>query len=318
MAIETDILRLMELCDAAFPPHVAELPLEDQRACYDDMCRMFAKDRPVGLAVEDLAAPRRDAAPVPLRLYRPEAAETPGVLLYCHGGGYVFGGLDSHDAVCADLAAEAEVAVLAVDYRLAPEWPFPAAVDDAAAALAFLRREAAALGLDAQRICVGGDSAGGNLAAGLAFAARTSGGPALAGQLLIYPDLGLPFDDPRRCRTPDAPGLSRAEMRRYHAAWLGDGPIADPAAAPLLNRDYGGLAPAFVQAVQYDPLRDDAEVYVERIMAAGGTARLDLQPGLVHGYLRGRGMSGAARRAFDALVAALRDMAGHSPVMAAG
>jgi acetyl esterase len=313
MGIESDILRFVELSDAAFPPYAASQPFAEQREYYDDLCRMFARERPEGLDVEDL-----NGDGVALRLYRPPGVPRPGVLLYCHGGGYVFGGLESHDSICAELAAGSGGAVLAVDYRLAPEHPYPAAVEDAEAALGFLVREAVALGLDPARIAVGGDSAGGCLAAGLALRARDAGGPGLAGQLLIYPDLGLPFDDPRRLTTPDAPGLSRAQMRAFHAAWLGSDHTRDPRAAPLLHRDFGDLAPAYVQAVQYDPLRDDAEVYVERILRDGGQVTFDLQPGLIHGYLRARGMSAAARRGFDALVAALAGMVGHAPVMEAG
>ncbi|MGP1252878.1 MAG: alpha/beta hydrolase [Kiloniellales bacterium] len=314
MTIDPEIQGFIALSEAAFPADFAALPIQRQRACYAALCRRFAGQRPEGVAVRDLTAPG-PAGEIPLRLYRPEASERPGVLLYFHGGGYVFGNLESHDTSCADLAAASGVAVLSVDYRLAPEHPFPAAVEDARAALTWLLRNATGLDLDSRRIAVGGDSAGGNLAAGLCFWARAEGGPALAGQLLIYPDLGLPFDDPPRCRTPDAPGLSRADMRHYHETWLGSSSTGDPAAAPLLNRDYAGLPPAFVQAVHYDPLRDDAEVYVARLQAAGGTAQLDLQPGLIHGYLRARGMSAAARRAFNALVSALSDLVVHAAVI---
>ncbi len=317
MSIDSDILRFVELSDVALPPYFAELPIEEQRACYDELCRMFARERPEDLEVSELSAPGPDGA-IPLRLYRPISVQRPGVLLYFHGGGYVFGGLDSHDSGCAELAAGSGAAVLAVDYRLAPEHPFPAAAEDAQAALAFLVEAAEGLGLDGARIAVGGDSAGGNLAAGLAFRARDAGAPVLAGQLLIYPDLGLPFDDPRRCRTPDAPGLSRAQMRYYHATWLGAEHTRDPMAAPLLQRDYGGLPPTFVQAAQYDPLRDDAEVFAERLLRDGSPVRLDLQPGLIHGYMRARGMSAAARHGFAALVAALADMVGHASVTEAG
>lgn len=317
MSIDSDILRFVELSDVALPPYFAELPIEEQRACYDELCRMFARERPEDLEVSELSAPGPEGE-IPLRLYRPVAVPRPGVLLYFHGGGYVFGGLDSHDSSCADLAAGSGAAVLAVDYRLAPEHTFPAAVEDAWAALTFLIDAAEDLGLDGARIAVGGDSAGGNLAAGLAFGARDAGAPAIAGQLLIYPDLGLPFDDPRRCRTPDAPGLSRAQMRYYHAAWLGAEHTRDPRAAPLLQRDYGGLPPTFVQAAQYDPLRDDAEVFAERLLRDGSPVRLDLQPGLIHGYMRARGMSAAAGRGFAAVVAALADMVGHAPVTEAG
>ena len=317
MTIDPEIQSFIALSEAAFPPDFAGLAIPQQRACYAALCRRFAGQRPQGVAVRDLVAPG-PAGEIPLRLYRPEASERPGVLLYFHGGGYVFGSLESHDTSCADLAAGSGAAVLSVDYRLAPEHPFPAAVEDARSALTWVTRNAARLDLEPGRIAVGGDSAGGSLAAGLCFWARARGAPALAGQLLIYPDLGLPFDDPQRCRTADAPGLSRADMRHYHETWLGSPGTDDPAAAPLLHRDYAGLPPAFVQAVQYDPLRDDAEVYVARLQAARVAARLDLQPGLIHGYLRARGMSAAARRGFAALVSALSGMVGHSAVISAG
>ncbi|WP_119165840.1 alpha/beta hydrolase [Algihabitans albus] len=316
MTLDLEIQQFIALSEAAFPPDFATLALEEQRLRYSELCRRFAGRRPQGLSVRDLDAPG-PAGDIRLRLYRPEAVERPGVLLYFHGGGYVFGDLDSHDAVCADLAAGSAAAVLSLDYRLAPEHRFPAAVEDARAGLTWLLQTAADLGLDPRRIAVGGDSAGGNLAAGLCFWACAQDLAPLAGQLLIYPDLGLAFEDPQRCRTPDAPGLSRADMRHYHESWLGSATTGEPSAAPLLNRDYAGLPPTFVQAVQYDPLRDDAEVYAERLSAARVSVRLDLQPGLIHGYLRARGMSAAARRAFAVVVSALADTIGHSAVTSA-
>ncbi len=192
--------------------------------------------------------------------------------------------------------------MVAVDYRLAPEHPFPAAFEDCVAVLDFVAAEAARLGIDPARLGVGGDSAGGNLSAALCLRARDLGGPALAAQIHIYPDLGLRHDPGPGPNGGDSPLLSDEECRFYDDAYLGpSATTSDPYAAPLLARDYGGLPPALILAAGHDPLRADAEVYAARLRAAGGQAELLLASGLVHGWLRARHHCAEAAQAFAAL-----------------
>lgn len=268
---------------------------------YAALCRAFATPRPPGLAVEDLTV-AANGRRVPVRVYRPRGAGPWPVLVYAHGGGWVLGGLDSHDAVTADLAARGDMAVIAVDYRLAPAHPFPAALDDVWAVVRHVAANPAAFAADPARLMVGGDSAGGNLAAAVCLRARAAGGPAICKQILIYPELGLTIDQGEQALAPSAPLLARGDLGVYWRAYLGDSATTDdPLAAPLLTRDYTGLPPAYIAAAAHDPLRNDARVYAERLRAAGGTVEVRIWPGLVHGFLRARGCCAEAEQAFDAI-----------------
>lgn len=291
------IPEFLEQVEAAYPAGPGPLSVAEQRARYEAVCRAFDAGRPEGLSVEEIAAPAGGHA-VPLRLYRPGAVERPPVLLYCHGGGWVVGGLDSHDSVVAELAAGAGCAALAVDYRLAPEHRWPAQLDDAWTALAWLLDEAGSLGLDTSRLVVAGDSAGGQLAAALALRARDAGGPPLAGQVLIYPALGLHLAEPERTPAPDGPGLTAADMAAYRQALFGGPEPLDPLAHPLLAGDFAGLPPAVLVTAEHDPLRDDAAAYAERLAAAGVPVEHRRVGGLVHGCLRARHLSPAAGELF--------------------
>jgi acetyl esterase len=293
--------------EKAFPPDYRDYSLEEQREMYRALCRAFKRPHPPGLAVEDRTVPAGGHA-VPVRTYRPKAAPSPQpCLLYMHGGGWILGDLESHDGVCAEIAAAAGVAVVSADYRLAPEHRFPAQVEDCGAVLDHLARQAADFGIDPGRLGVGGDSAGGNLAAALCLRSRDRGGPAIKAQILIYPELGLGMTEDGRSSAGDAPLLAEDEMDYYAMAYLGtSGRTTEPYAAPLLAGDFKGLPPAFVQAVEYDPLRADAETYAARLEADGVSVELEVAPGLVHGALRARFVSAQAGRAFERLCAAVR------------
>lgn len=298
MNLDDGLRSFIRRCEAVFPPDYLSYPLARQREMYRSLCREFERPRPSGLQVSDHEVPSA-ARPVPVRFYRPEGEGALACLVYMHGGGWVFGDLESHDGVCAELAVRAGVAVLAVDYRLAPEHPFPAAVEDCGAVLDHLAANAGAWGLNPARIGVAGDSAGGNLAAALCLRSRDRGGPPLRAQILIYPDLGLGMTEAGRPSFGDAPLLAEAELGSYAKAYLGpSGTTSDPYAAPLLAEDFAGLPHAYVQAVEYDPLRADGEAYGERLGAAGVPVELEVAPGLVHGCLRARFISAAASRAF--------------------
>ena len=252
-------------------------------------------------------------APVPLRA-RHYAPEEPGgphpLLVFLHGGGFVFGDLDTHDGVCRLLCRHSGAHILAVDYRLAPENPFPAAVEDARAALGWAFANTTLLGADPHRIGVGGDSAGGNLAAVVSQLAARDGGPAPVLQLLIYP--ATDFTGTRRSRELFGEGffLTRAHMDWFELLYLGPGRAHrnDPRASPLLAEDLTGLAPALVVTAAFDPLRDEGETYADALRAAGNPAMTRRFPGLIHGFLSAAGISRACREALLEIAGATRAM----------
>jgi acetyl esterase len=231
------------------------------------------------------------AGPIALRLYRPLQPAPTGagllpVLVYFHGGGWVIGDLDTHDTLCRELANGAGCAIAAVDYRLGPENRFPAAVDDCLAATRWLQRNAATLRLDASRIAVGGDSAGGNLAAVVAITARDAGWPALVFQLLIYPATDMRRGAPSHTTNGEGYLLTRDTISYFH-----DHYIADPAhdldwrASPLLHPDLSQLPPALVLTAGYDPLRDEGLDYAQRLSEAGSRTTCVSFERQIHGFI---------------------------------
>jgi acetyl esterase len=214
--------------------------------------------------------------------------------------------------MCAEIAAGADVAVLAVDYRLAPENPHPAQVDDNLCAWHWVREHGAGHGIDPDRLIAAGDSAGGQMSAALALHLRDQHLPQLLGQVLIYPVLGADVDTPSYRANAQAQSLSKAEMEHYLDAFLGPrgGPAwRDKFAVPLLETDFSRLPPAFVTAAAHDPLHDDAVHYAERLQAAGVPVTLRREPALGHSYMRARRVSRPAGEGFAAIVAAIRGMA---------
>jgi acetyl esterase len=259
----------------------------EARERYGASTAVFAPATPALESVDDRTVPGPDG-PVPVRVYRPEgvAAALP-VLAFFHGGGWVFGDLDSHDHVCRALCAEAGCLVVAVDYRLAPEHKFPAGLEDSYAVTAWLAEHADELGGDGARLAVGGDSAGGNLAAAVCLAARQRGGPALAFQLLIYPATDHTADTVSLARNGDGYLLTRGAIEWCKGCYLRDDADArNPLASPLLADDLGSLPPAFVQTAEFDPLLDEGRAYAERLAAAGVPAEHVSYPGMVHGFVR--------------------------------
>jgi acetyl esterase len=257
------------------------------------------RPEPVG-AVADLTLD----TPVPLRARHYAPAEAGGprpLLVFFHGGGFVFGDLETHDAVCRLLCRSSGAHVLAIDYRLAPEDPFPAAVEDARAALAWAHTHAVELGADPARVGVGGDSAGGNLSAVAAQLAARDGGPAPALQLLIYPATDA-SGHRRRSRELFGEGffLTNAEMNWFEASYFGanNSPVGrDPRASPLLAEDLSGLAPAIVITAGFDPLRDEGEAYAHALAQAGTPAVLRRFEGYIHGFISAAGVSRRLREA---------------------
>ena len=266
--------------------------------------------RPPAVArVDELEVPAA-AGPLAARHYVPlgiPAGTPPPLLVYFHGGGFVIGDLDTHDGVCRFLAAAAGVAVLAVDYRLAPENPFPAAVEDAWAAFAWAAECAATLGADPARVAVAGDSAGGNLAAVVALRARGSDGPEPAMQLLIYPVCDAAPEGRSRRLFADRFLLTEGDINRFEGYYLPPGTdVDDPRISILKAPDLSGLAPAYVATAGFDPLRDEGEAYAHRMREAGNRVALRRYAGLIHGFANQTDVSRSSRAAMFEIAGALR------------
>lgn len=226
------------------------------------------------------------AVAIPVRIYTPPGESPFPALIYFHGGGWVVGNLDTHDVCCRDLANGARCIVVSVDYRLSPENKFPAAADDAYAAALWVAEQASALGVDSNRIAVGGDSAGGNLATVACLMARDRGGPALIYQVLIYPVTDFNLDTPSYRENAEGYYLTREKMAYFWNQYLAN--QADGAhsyASPLRRVDLRGLPPALVVTAGYDPLRDEGETYARRLEEAGVAVTLARYQDMIHGFL---------------------------------
>ncbi|MES2940379.1 MAG: alpha/beta hydrolase [Pseudomonadota bacterium] len=279
------LLRLIEETGVA-PTHL--LSPEEARRVYRER-RGFTQPAPPDVALaRDLTADGPDG-PIALRLYRPlgsEAAQQLPVLVYYHGGGWTIGDLDTHDTLCRQLANAAGCAVVAVDYRMGPEHRFPAAVDDSIAALRWVARNAGELRLDASRMAVGGDSAGGNLAAVVAIAAHDAGDLPLRFQLLVYPATDMRRGAPSHQTNGRGYMLTSDSLRYYHDHYIDDARHdTDWRASPLLRDDLRGLAPAFVLTAGYDPLRDEGLDYAQRLTEAGVRTTQVCFERQIHGFI---------------------------------
>lgn len=293
--IDTETWAFIRATEAHYAPDASSLSVAEQRAQYDALCLAFDAERPQGLNTAD-----RTIDGVPVRRYRPENAR--GTILFAHGGGFVLGGLESHDSICAELSARSGCSVVAVDYRLAPEHRHPAPYDDVlSVANALIDSE--------QPLILVGDSAGATLVAAVAHALRRQ----VAGQVLIYPYLGADMDAGSYVTHADAPLLTRADMAFFEGIRCdGPAPKGDPSFAPLHDRNFAGLPQTVVFSAECDPLCDDGQVYCERITAIGGEARWVNEIGLVHGYLRARHSVARARDSFARIVEAVKKMANFS------
>lgn len=248
---------------------------------------------------ETIAGPQ---SPLRLRLYRPRG-QIGGVVLFIHGGGFVHCGLESHDAICCRLARRSGCVVVAVDYRLAPEHPFPAATEDVYAALRWIADHAERLG--SWRIVVAGDSAGGNLAAASTLMARDRSGPAIAFQLLYYPPTCGIVDVPSRQVNAEGYFLTTEAMHWYLHKYM-DATGHDHPYFAVASADLAGLPPAAIFTAEFDPLRDEGEIYADRLRAAGVPVSYRCLPGTIHGFLSFYAMQPRARAALDAGAAAVR------------
>lgn len=295
--LDPDLQAYVDTVNTFYPPDALALPVGENRRIYDRMCRALRQPHPDGVSRTDRRAEDCGHS-VAVREYRTGADHRPDrpVVLYFHGGGFILGGLESHDDVCTELCARTGLSVVSVDYRLAPEHRHPAPFEDAVCAFRWAGRHFAA------PLLVMGESAGGNIAACLCHAMKGARRPAV-GQLLIYPAMSAAWIGESHERHAHAPLLSHDDVRAYDAARAGGAPpYDDPRFSPFAAGDFSGLPPTVVFIAEYDPLACEGEAYCRAIGAAGGTALLLAGAALPHGYVRARGLSLRARRAFDGIV----------------
>jgi len=247
------------------------------------------------------------AGEIPVRIYTPAGDGPKPVIVYFHGGGWVIGDLEVCDNPVRRIAARTGAVVVSVDYRLAPEHVYPAAFDDSYAATAWVAEHAAELGGDPERIATCGDSAGANLAAGVAIAARDRGGPRLAAQLLIYPVTDFSFGTESYRDNGEGYLLTKGSMQWFWAHYLGAQDLGqDPYACPARAEDLSGLPPAFVATAEFDPLRDEGEAYVAQLRAAGNEVTAKRYDGMLHGFAWTLGATPSGAGMIDDLAAAFR------------
>jgi acetyl esterase len=278
----------------------------DRRAHFEVIAREMRQPTPDGVTTEEQHIPVPGARPVRVRLFRPPGAAPRPALIYMHGGAWMQGSPETHWDITAGLAAAASRVVISVDYALAPEHPFPAAVNDCRAVVEWTFAESARLGILREAIAIGGDSAGANLAAAQTLTFRDT--PIrLQGQLLVYPACDFDMSRPSYRENADGPIVTTASMPTVNAMYcpqLAD--LTNPLAAPLLAADHAGLPPAFVAVAEHDPLRDSGLAYADALRAAGVPVTLDRGESLIHGYLRAMAYCGRSRRAFERMGAWLR------------
>jgi acetyl esterase len=291
---------MVKQAHAAGLPDLCDLPPTACRELYRQI--LAAADRPAAdVQVEDRRMPSpSDVADLRLRVYTPRLDGPHGVIVYFHGGGYVLGDVEGYDRVCRQLCADSAAVVVSVDYRLAPEHPFPAAVDDAWAALRWVGEHARELGADPARLAVAGDSAGAVLATVTAMLARDAKGPPIRFQALLYPPAagGHAGEYPSRSRHAAGPTLTQRTMDYFGAHYYGAAAKApDFRGAPLMAANLADLPPALLMLAGHDPLRDEGLAYGHALQAAGTPATIVEYDGLAHGFISMAGAIDAARLA---------------------
>jgi acetyl esterase/lipase len=306
---DPEVVRFVEKSERFYPTSTNEADAAENRRIYDRMCAAFRAPRPHEVMVSDwkLTSPPSQP-PVQVREYHIQGkSDRRGTwVLYLHGGGFVVGGLESHDDICAEICAKSGLPVVAVAYRLAPEHVFPAALDDAWLAYQFLTAER-------RRVIVAGDSAGANLCAAICMRASRLRYEQPVKQVLIYPQLGPTSDTISYREHANAPMLRAIDCERYRNIYSGGQAVPETLLAefaPLTASSFAGLAPAFIVTADIDPLRDDGRIYAMRLKEAGVAVEWRNEPQLVHGYLRARHLSHRARESFIAILGAIAPASG--------
>ena len=297
--LDREIISFIDETGSWFPNDGGELSVLEQRSHYDRMCEAFKAPRPENVETVDSFIPS-DGHAIPIRTYTSNSSNR-ATVIYFHGGGFVVGGLESHDDVCAEICDLTGFDVVSVDYRLSPENCFPDDLEDAICAFEHIRNNSEA------PIVLVGDSAGGCLAAAVSHANRNPTSR-INGQVLIYPGLGGDIKSGSYVEHANAPMLSTDDVAFYHRMRCkGELElIDDPRYSPLRDNDFADLPPTFVIAAQYDPLAQDGMDYCSKINEAGGTAQIIIEPGLVHGFLRARHRCERAAESYDRIIGAVK------------
>jgi acetyl esterase len=310
MTLDPDAERVLEMVRQSGRPSYDQVTPAEARALFRAARDVLCPTPGPVAEIRDLAASGPDGNTVPLRLYRSAgtaAEEILPALIYFHGGGWVVGDLDCYDSLCRHLANAARCAVVSVDYRLAPEHKFPAAVDDCLAATRWVAETGVAIGVDSNRLGVGGDSAGGNLAAVVSLLARDCGIPTLCAQLLLYPAVDFAMNRASIAQFAEGHLLTLATMRWFAGHYLrGTEDIADWRASPLRAPDLSRVAPAFVLTAGHDPLCDEGQAYAQRLQDDGVAVRQLHIPDQIHGFLTMGRIVRASEPALDAIGASLK------------
>jgi acetyl esterase/lipase len=306
MALDPQARALIDQLAAFGAPPLYESTLEEARAAYGMLAAAGGQpEQRARVTDRALAGPGGD---VPVRVYRPEGTTPLPMIMFFHGGGFVVGSIETHDAPCHRLATRVPAVVVSVGYRLAPEHPFPAAVEDCVAATEWVSAHAEELGGDAGRLAVAGDSAGGNLSAVVARRARDAGGPGIAFQLLIYPTTDLTRSSASHRENGEGYLLTNELMDWFTRCYMGEcGELRHSDASPLFVEDLSSLPPALVVTAELDPLRDEGEAYADRLRQAGVDARVSRYDGMIHGFYGLDAIFDASKKATDEVVVALSD-----------
>ena len=305
MPLDPQARALLDQLQALGNPPMSEQTPAEARAGLAILASLGgAPQEPV--ATEDRAVPG-PAGDIPVRVYRPESDKPLPVVVYFHGGGWVIGDIGTHDATCQRLAAGVPAVVVSIDYRLAPEHPYPAAVDDCVAATGWVSAHAAELGADPARLAVAGDSAGATWPPSWRAAARDAGGPPVAFQLLVYPATDLTRSYPSHVENGEGYLLDTDAITWFIGNYLDGADPKDPDVSPLFADDLSGLPPAFVLTAEFDPLRDEGEAYAERLRQAGVAATTSRYDGMIHAFYGLDAVFDSSKKATAETVSALRD-----------
>ena len=304
MPLDPQVKTLLDQLAALEAPPIADLTPLQAREQFEAALAPMSGTGPELPLVEDRNVPGPDG-PVPVRVYRP--AEGNGgalpVLVWFHGGGWVLGNVPGSDVTCRHLAKESGAVVVSVEYRLAPEYPFPAGAEDCYAATAWVANHGEEIGVDSSRLAVGGDSAGGNLAAVVTLMAKERGGPDIKRQVLVYPVTDGLMSYPSMRENAEGYLLTEGAMKWFWRHYLGNsGNEKEPLASPIYADDLSGLPPALVMTAEFDPLRDEGEAYAKRLQQAGVPVTTTRYNGQIHGFF---GMSGV----FDITASAIQEAA---------
>lgn len=311
MTFDSAVEKLFEIMRAAGVQPLSTQTVEQARFFYRQKTSLLGGVAAEMAEIRDLTAtgPLGD---IPLRLYRPVGlGDTSAALIYVHGGGWVIGDLDSHDKVCRGIAAQTPCRVVAMDYRLAPEHPFPAGLNDVIAAVSWIAGHADSLGIDRDRLAIGGDSAGGSMSAATCLHARDHG-PQLRAQVLIYPSTDSTPEVrlwPSRIENGEVPPLTSDALKWFSTKYLPSGDVdrRDWRLSPLYAESLANLPPALVITAEYDPLRDEGKAYADRLAASGVSATFRNFPGQIHGFIEFGGVLTAAGDAIREISDFLRE-----------